>query len=562
MNIKSELLFLRGLMLTLPLAFTAIAQANDVNVVYINGIQNAVVDSHKTANKIRETLDASINHVGTAKRSFSVSVVWNPIGWHFDSTESILELLGQDKRELFLLKTAEEKFASAFRSLTYDHRKIIPLCAVTGDTKEAAYRVTVYLDDMTPGGNSLEEGSNPITDADIQLTRVAANVLATRVKSLGTAIVIAHSQGNLLANLAYAKVASQYGSDVIKMMRVVNVANNSEFSVNNLNFTHAGDAALYSAATSPFSLDFSLETLPSNGSWTRTTPYCNNAECNFTMAPATFAAQNDIDGQDPLGLDILLDHSIYETYLSTATVQVLNAQGVKFTPNANRFIDRFEDFVYAAADSLDNKICEIRPYATYSGFGGYVTSAFCYKDGIKTQPTSIEHKFSYFDNRNAYDIFLLDGTESQNGDHVDWSHLQHRVRFRDDFGQMQKSYYVAGAPLTEMAFDLSNYYSGVYHLQQSQRYDLEFWPNLRRKSIKALVCMDHSFKSVNNFRYEQYLDESGNIIGDQFTNLERYLDPSECVTYAQVNELFPFEFADSVLYREDHPELFPACANP
>lgn len=139
------------------------------------------------------------------------------------------------------------------------------------------------------------------------------------------------------------------------MVRIVNVANTSQFSVNNLNFTHEGDVALFSKATSVALPDQSLETLPSRGlNWKRKTPPCLWQACNFTIAPATFLAQNDIDGQGTI--DRTLDHSILETYLSTATVTVSNTQGIRFTANADRFVDRFEDFVYAAAESLYKEI--------------------------------------------------------------------------------------------------------------------------------------------------------------------------------------------------------------
>ena len=370
MNNKSTFLFLRGLMLTLALAGSVIAQAHAVNVVYINGIQNTHEDAKKTTNKIRNTLDASVNHTGNAKKNFIVEVVWNPIGWW--GREYLQEDLAQDRMEIFLLKTAEEKFASDFREI------LAPFNASTPIDMDAASRVTAYLDDMTPGDNSLETDLLfPVTDTNMQATQTAAYSLAGRVKRLKSAIVVAHSQGNLLANLAYAKLASEFGNDLSKMVRVVNVANTSEFSVNRLNFTHAGDAALFSAASSSFLPDQSLQTMPSGLNWTRSTPRCANMTCNFTIAPATFKAQNNIPGQGII--DKALDHSIVETYLSTAPVEISdNTQGIKFTPNAHRFVDRFEDFVYTAADSLSATSATGRLNDTG------ITASQCYQAGSNT----------------------------------------------------------------------------------------------------------------------------------------------------------------------------------
>ena len=166
-------------------------------------------------------------------------------------------------------------------------------------------------------------------------------------------IVIAHSQGNLLVNLSYAMLAAKYGNAVAKQVRVVNVANTSGFSISNLNLTHAGDAALFSGGAAKRHLDNSLETLPSQEGWTRTTPTCpNDQACNFRLARATLLKPTSAITDQGV-IDKVLDHSIVETYLSSATVPVANGQGIPFSASATRFRDRFEDAVYAAAASLE-----------------------------------------------------------------------------------------------------------------------------------------------------------------------------------------------------------------
>src|SRR5256885_545552 len=83
------------------------------NVIYINGIQNTVEAATKSRNSILGVLDKSANHTGPSKRAFSVSLLWNPIGWYGIMPGS----LPQDLKELFLLKTAEEDYRSDFQKI-------------------------------------------------------------------------------------------------------------------------------------------------------------------------------------------------------------------------------------------------------------------------------------------------------------------------------------------------------------------------------------------------------------------------------------------------------------
>ncbi|NPC56658.1 CARDB domain-containing protein [Caenimonas soli] len=367
--IRAALAYLAAALMVLTWHGSVLAQTN---VVYVNGIQNTLEDAAETTRIIGTILTTSVNH--NPKKTFSVTAIWNPIGWY--GVKDGLDLQ-QDLMELFLLKTAEEKYAR-------DFLKIMGSGSIDQD---AAALVHGFLDDMTPGNNSLESDGK-ISDTEMAVTKEAANQLLKRIKRLGVAVVVAHSQGNLLANLAYAGLAAEFGDDVNRKLRIVNVANTSVFSVHNLNFTHAGDAALFSAATSPLAIaaavaaganagaaDQSLETLPGRfRDWTRTTPFCpGDLACNFSMSPATFSKPTS-----PLDVGVVdqfLHHSIVETYLSTATVDVLRDQGVTFTPGANRFQDRFEDFLYAAADSLAVRIASIQCSPTNVGQSMACTAA-------------------------------------------------------------------------------------------------------------------------------------------------------------------------------------------
>lgn len=302
-----------------------------VNVVLINGIQNTVEDATEAKVRVQTILNASENHTGGSKRKFSVSAIYNPIGFTGRDGSPNSVNAKQDRMEIFLLKTAEERYIADLQLVSLPHNvsKVIDVAA--------AVRVKAFLDDLTPGGTSLDL---IVTDEDMRPTKEAALSLVDRVRSLGSAIMIPHSQGNLLANLAYAALAAEFGQNLTKKIRVVNVANNSSVSVNSLDFTHDRDDALTALRNLP-----TLARAYYGEVWLRSTPICGNFICDFTttMPPLTGGVRGD-----------LLGHSFLKTYLSEFNnVQVSDARGVEFTANRNRFVDRFEDFVYAAVNSLE-----------------------------------------------------------------------------------------------------------------------------------------------------------------------------------------------------------------
>lgn len=384
-------------------------------IIYINGIQNTLEDAEETRQKISNALLSPPNHQGGFfKQVRAVEVVWNPYGWNGNATGGTAYGAGkangsltQDLAELFLLKTAEEKFSADFQNILAPHNLSQAVSNVASPaytsavisyagtlnqaiSSVAASNVQFYLNNMLPGTNSVEKVTTTVTTplaggtvvpltgagatatttntstittglvstADMFRTQMAAKTLAAEVEISGGAIVVAHSQGNLLANLAYAKLAAKYGSYVDGLIRIVNVANTSAFSVHGLNFTHEGDAALFSRATwlgkptNPLG-DSSLETLAVQKGWTRTTPTCtNNGMCIFTLAAQTFALPSSPIPHPWNSLDKFLDHSITETYMSTATVSEA-VSGVLQVPFGvgTQFMNRLEDFIYAADDS-------------------------------------------------------------------------------------------------------------------------------------------------------------------------------------------------------------------
>jgi hypothetical protein len=311
--------------------------AGSKNIIYVNGIQNTWRAAEDSRTKLELSINTSSIRAIEEIKKFTVSLVWNPIGWY--GTEDGCDLC-QDKIELFLMKSAEESYFNEFLNIVLPHNEYRQISVTS------AIAVKAYFDDMTPGNNYLES-EKKVTDAAMQATKSTISALVEEVKRVGGAIVIAHSQGNLLANLAWAVYSSEIGSEIRKMMRIVNVANTSSISVNGLDLTHARDAALYSNATDTYDKDVSLETLPSQGwNWTRTTPSCFGAACNFYISSPTFGGVDSTGG--------FLDHGFTDTYLSyTSLPIILNANGVNYSSTSIAFKDRLEDLVYAAASSLE-----------------------------------------------------------------------------------------------------------------------------------------------------------------------------------------------------------------
>lgn len=312
-----------------------LAQQSPTQVIFINGIQNTLEDAIDSMTAAQDALNETTTRNSNNKRRFNVGLIWNPIGFHgeehfFDGRE--------DNIELVLLKISEECFRNDFRAIVVPHNQPRPIDI------GAAQRVKAYLDNMLPGEHVRDDncGWNNLRVAAHSLagTKSAALALAQQVRDQGRSIVVAHSQGNLLAHLSYAALAVEHGNDVNQMMRIVNVANTSELSAHRLNMTHASDAALSLLTGLPRIWIPDIQ---------RSTPECAvPVPCPFRIAAPTLNTPTDSGFRDAIGR-----HSFVDTYLSTYRVPVLDTQGVAFTAGADRFVDRFVDFVYAAAESLD-----------------------------------------------------------------------------------------------------------------------------------------------------------------------------------------------------------------
>lgn len=320
-------------------------------VEYVNGIQNTRDDAIASLHKIECTLmdgaeilqknpanTSCFNTVGSpnhrpVKRDFVVDYTWNPIGWW--GTVDITDDL-QDWQELFTLKTVEERCIGLLLALKQ---------AVSANDSVAVANTAMplqnYASNLLYGENS--SNNELVRDGDVDAARMALTQgvisgLLDKMSATDQTIIVAHSEGNLLAHLAYAKFAALLPVSAIKNVRIVNVGNTAQFSMHDLNLTNADDDALYGAVSG-------LKHLADRFDWIRTTPSCNDSDCDFAVDSPTMKA--------PEGSDFY-DHDFKEVYLSDREVEVNEWRGVNYTPDKRRFRDRFEDLVYTAADSLDD----------------------------------------------------------------------------------------------------------------------------------------------------------------------------------------------------------------
>lgn len=311
--------------LSLSMIISSTIIAGEININFINGIQNTRTDFAISVTEIDEVLS------NTSR--FNVSGRYNPIGWYEGEINNGLH----DAAELSLLKVHEESYVDDYRSIVRPFNRINPMV-----NSSAIARITPYAELTRRFGNNSVEEAMP---ADAMLgAKQALDSLYTeflRNKNQKT-IVVAHSEGNLLANLMYAKVLANasLSDDEKNNIRVVNVANTAWVSPNGLNYTHANDGALFEASDVGSIFGGSLETLPFlGGNELRATPHCRGVNgarttCNYNLLPAPLAhPTGDLSGFDEY------QHGFVETYLSDragAVMPIVNNQGVPFTFGAER----------------------------------------------------------------------------------------------------------------------------------------------------------------------------------------------------------------------------------
>lgn len=353
-------------------------EASVQRVVYVNGIQNDRQNAQDTRDQIAKVLTASLNH-GANPRTFFVEYEWNPYGFNGTNLTQA-NVLPEDEAELFLQKTDEEMFLWNYRP---DQIRSPNNAPVKPDVN-AATLLGGYGTNMLPGRTWQQfQDANPgfeITDyqfgdntvqhrlsyvnaakpEDIAPSQtVVANLVArTKCPGVASTIVVAHSQGNILASFAYAKLASDSSVDVNKVLRVVNIANTMSFSVNNLNMTHAADTVVSETLRD---IATSNHTGTTGMNWWRYTQLCPKSEayyCPFAIDAPTLQAPPGTRESGAVMNDTcttsICEHGVVDTYLNeTEITTVSDKRGVVYTNDTQTFARFFEDLVYAATSSLD-----------------------------------------------------------------------------------------------------------------------------------------------------------------------------------------------------------------
>lgn len=324
---------------------TSAAEPDPIHVLFVNGIQNTPEQALVNMLRLRNELLNTDTRAPDQRRPFIVAEhVYNPAGWtgNADTGGAIEDFL-----ELFLLKTAEECYRSDFERFSVPHNQSKPV------NVEAAERVRAYLDNMVPGSDASVPcgttfySSSPAAAEAMESARQTAQLIQERVRRFESTIVVAHSQGNLLAHLAYAGLAAEMGDEISSRLRIVNVANTASVSANGLTVSHEDDEALSLLRDLPPWLGVAFR---SPATFYRDTPVCSSGNlCDFAVERATL--------QNAEGFGDDKKHGFVDTYLSNFSVQVADSRGVPFTLGKEAFVDRLVDVVYAAAESL-------RPWAS------------------------------------------------------------------------------------------------------------------------------------------------------------------------------------------------------
>lgn len=318
--------------------FSPNAQAQQASreVVFVNGIGNSLEDALTSLRELSQALADTPTRSANDRRVFRLWLQYNQVGWPAFLNSIPFSSTSEDFREMAVLKVAEECFLVDLRNI------VVPFDNLRSIDLDAARNVRAWSENLLPGtprsdgapglrcGENSLVSSGLVTAANVEPLRSVVYSLALNVQALGGAIVVAHSQGNLLANLAYASLAAELGNDVVRLMRVVNVANTSAVSVNALDATHGADGALGSLA------------LLLGNAVQRMTPECGGstlASCSFVLATPTLETQ-------------FFEHGFVDPYLSDQHGLVVESRGVPFTAGAERMVDRLIDLIYAAYTSL------------------------------------------------------------------------------------------------------------------------------------------------------------------------------------------------------------------
>jgi Protein of unknown function (DUF1566)/PKD domain len=217
----------------------------------------------KTYFKIAKDLLGSVNG--------SIGSVYNLLGREISCLS-----IGQDLGELRQSKINEEAYETVYKQnfeigAQLDYSK-------TTQAKAIAFIDTYFNRELKIVQDVIDQTADPI----INEARAGKNV-----------IVVAHSQGNIIVNLAWVKMVKYLTLDELKRIRIINVANTSLLSPHGSNITHSDDKQIYSFLPA-------LAMKPPRAT-------------KFRVLAPTFSANMDISGSNG-------NHSFTPVYLSGQAV--------------------------------------------------------------------------------------------------------------------------------------------------------------------------------------------------------------------------------------------------
>jgi PKD repeat protein len=232
------------------------AQISDLKIYYVNGIQNTVEDAKNGASAATTVLSSLTNNtrvlsfynptgIYDGSHSIASTDTCNAKGsddlfYHYDTsllrwtlstvtklTETIVKTapcMVADLGELTASKLNEENYHAAYQAFVVGNN----LANFNGlSQSSAAAFINTYLNNEKPTIKKIVESLTAVVQRDINAGK--------RV------LIIAHSQGNIIANLAWVNLISKLSAAQVKNIRILNVANTHRSSPNSTDITHNSD---------------------------------------------------------------------------------------------------------------------------------------------------------------------------------------------------------------------------------------------------------------------------------------------------------------------------------
>ena len=274
----------QGCRLALRDAPSLISQDGRTNILYINGIRTDFEAAIKGAVDLRNAIEGP--PLPRVKRSTGVRVFFfhNPMNWGGAG----------DLAELSSTKVNEENYVGLYRRL------IRPDALNPHQFVDQAREVLQYLNNESP--------------RIINAVNYVDSYFLPGVAAGGRLVVVAHSQGNTIAQWFYLRAMSKSTEADFKRIRIVNVANVMRISPNGLDVTSAEDNVIFGQ-------------LPTLGKYPARSP--GTAECPFspfgcafktrkptvTLSTAGFVNDGWVENYDPFDFRVWYNHYFSETYL-------------------------------------------------------------------------------------------------------------------------------------------------------------------------------------------------------------------------------------------------------